>query len=105
MVFGVVLAAMALRGVRGGERSQLRTVLQIAIPGPPSDKLLPDILNIATTHCQHINLRRVDQMVDEFHASLFVEFTSPQRLQDLLAAMQSAMSTASISVVERGGLE
>lgn len=107
LVFVVILTAMALRHGLPGGKSPLLTILQVSKPGPldeeraPLDALLPAV----SDHCARVDLRRVDASPDEFHASLLVEIAAPDRLQPLLDGIQKAVPGATISVVERDGLD
>ncbi|MCR9245856.1 MAG: DUF4956 domain-containing protein [bacterium] len=107
LVFVVILTAMALRHGLPGGKAPLLTILQVSKPGPldaeraPLDALLPAV----SDHCARVDLRRVDASPDEFHASLLVEIAAPDRLQPLLDGIQKAVPGATISVVERDGLD
>ncbi len=102
LVFVVMLAYMALRSNRKSGQSSLRTILHVSVPGTTTESPLSKILSLTKTHCDRVDLRRVDRLDGEFQASLFIELASTERLQNLLDAMAETWSKATLSVVERG---
>ena len=111
LITGVVLVVLGLRGGIIGKSSQLRTVVQVMMPlrGETAqqqgatliDKLIPAIESV----CRRVDLRRVDCHAEEFSASLFVEVPSANALPLLLERVQGVLPGASVSVIEREGLE
>lgn len=105
LVFVVLLATMSLRSLRKSRHSALRTILHVTVPGTATESPLAKILALTQTHCERVDVRRVDRLDGEFQASLFIELASTERLQGLLDAMAAVWSTATLSIVERGASE
>ena len=102
MVFIVVLAAMAVRSARKSEQAGLRTILHVTVPVSTAASPLSKILELTQGHCDRVDVRRVDRLVDEFQASLFIDLGSSQKLQGLLDAMTESWPNSTVSIVERG---
>jgi hypothetical protein len=105
LVFVTVLLVVAVRSAFRGGGQRLRTVVQIELPGDGDVGVMPALLEAVSSGGTRVDLRRVDSHQGTLHASFLVDLDSMQRLQDLLARMRSSWPQASISVVERDGLE
>lgn len=114
-VIGVLLVYMSFRrhepGTAAGSGS-LRTIVQVSAPmngrmngSKPSGELeLKALLPAISEPCRTVDLRRVDCHGSEFNASLLVELKSDQ-IGTLLSRIQEALPGATVSLVERDGLE
>lgn len=115
VVFAVLLGYMSFRrpdpGTAAGSGS-LRTIVQVSAPingrlngSKPSGEIeLKALLPAVSEPCRTVDLRRVDCHGSEFNASLLVEVKSDQ-IGVLLSRIQEALPGATVSVVERDGLE
>lgn len=105
LVFVTVLAAVAVRSHLRGGAARLRTVMQVELPGQTEGTAMPALLDLVAAHCARVDLRRVDCQGGDLHISVLADVASVQRLHELLAALRSAWPQASVSIVERDGLE
>ncbi|GAB4158040.1 MAG: hypothetical protein Fur0037_25720 [Planctomycetota bacterium] len=106
LVFFVILAAMAVKSGLAGGRSVLRTVVQVDAPSAAGDgSALKELVPAVAEQCRRVELRRVDCHGGEFHASLLVELDGVERLQSMIAAVARVLPGASVSAVERDGLD
>jgi hypothetical protein len=108
VIFAVILLFLALRG-RGADVPQ-RTVLQITAPLPDSADAsgaaaLQLLLPAVEEPCTKVDLRRVDCHAGELHASLVVELPAVDRIAEVLRRLHAALPGASVSVIDRDGLE
>jgi hypothetical protein len=104
IVFGVLLAVMALRHFVPGGRLPLRTIVEVSSPSPAGDPLAV-LLPAITAHCQRVELRRVDVHGATFHASLLVEIAAVAGLQAMIDGVRKVLPDAGVTVVEREGLD
>ncbi|MEO6594035.1 MAG: DUF4956 domain-containing protein [Planctomycetota bacterium] len=105
LVFAVVLAAMALRSGLPGGKAPLRTVLQVSASDQATGSPMSTLLPAVASHCERVELRRVDHHGAEFHASFLVELAAVDRLQALLDGVRQILPGASVSIIERDGME
>ncbi len=105
VILVVVLAIMALHRGRGSGAGSLRTILEVHARDTGREAGLASLMPAVGTHCQRVDLRRVDYADDGFHASLLVELASVERLQHLLDGIRRAVPGALVSAVERDSLD
>lgn len=103
-VVAIVLTYMALRS-DGPAQSSLRTILHVTIPDMQRHTPLAQVVALAQTHCDAVDLRRADRIDGEFQASLFVTLRTTDSLQKLLDEVAATWPSATVSVVERGTTE
>jgi hypothetical protein len=109
LIFACILLYLGISQVLRGQKSELRTVLQVTAPmlgegTPAGDDELRALLPAVEASCTRVDLRRVDRHEETFNASLLVEMGSADDLAELLAAIQSAIPGASVSLIERDAL-
>ncbi len=105
LVFCTVLLVVAVRAAFRGGQARMRTVVQVELPGQGDVDAMPALLGAVSSAGGRVDLRRVDCHDGTLHASFLVDLDSMQRLQQLLASVRASWPQASISVVERDGLE
>lgn len=114
-IIGLLLVYMSFRRNEPGTASgsgSLRTIVQVSAPmsgrmngSQPSGEIeLKALLPAISEPCRTVDLRRVDCHGSEFNASLLVELKSDQ-IGTLLSRIQEALPGATVSLVERDGLE
>jgi uncharacterized membrane protein YhiD involved in acid resistance len=108
VIFVVILLFLAVRG-RGADVPQ-RTVLQITAPLPDAKDTsgaaaLRVLLPAVEEPCTKVDLRRVDCHGGELHASLVVELSAVEKIAEVLQRLHAALPGASVSVIDRDGLE
>lgn len=108
IIFVVILLFLAIRG-RGADVPQ-RTVIQITTPLPESPDTsgaaaLQLLLPAIEEPCIKVDLRRVDCHAGELHASLLVELATADHLADILRRLHAALPKASVSIIDRDGLD
>lgn len=114
IVFAVLLAYMGFRRGEPGSAGAgpLRTIVQVTAPMnghqngsmPSGEVELKALLPAVSEPCRTVDLRRVDCHGSEFNASLLVEL-KPDQVGTLLSRIQHALPGATVSLVERDGLE
>ena len=105
LVFFTALVVVAVRSSLRGDQQRLRTVVQVELPGHGDAQSMPALLGVVSAHGARVDLRRVDCHEGALHASFLVDLDSMQRLEALLAGVRSSWPQASISIVERDGLD
>lgn len=105
LVFVAVLFVVAARSWWTGGRQRLRTVMQVDLPGHTEADSMPSLLELVAKHGAKVDLRRIDCHGGDLHTSLLVDLASVQHLNALLMQVRAAWPQASVSVVDRDGLE
>jgi hypothetical protein len=119
LVFATVLLVVAVRARLGGGQHRLRTVVQVELPGRGAPtaagagtdagaadaNVVHALLGAVAEHGSRVDLRRVDCHDGALHASFLVDLDSLQRLEALLGRVRTTWPGASVSIVERDGLD
>jgi hypothetical protein len=105
LVFATVLVVVAVRSRLAGGQQRLRTVVQVELPGQADTQAVQGLLGAVAEHGSRVDLRRVDCHDGALHASFLVDLDSLQRLEALLGRVRTSWPGASISIVERDGLD
>jgi len=103
-VYLILLGYLTLTRFGGVGDANLRTVLNVSVPGA-GDSDLETLSTAVRAGCSKVDLRRIDRDGDELHAGYLVEVADSDAAGSLVQAVRDALPSARVHLIERDALE
>jgi len=103
-VYLILLGYLTITRVGGVSDGNLRTVLDVSVPGA-GDADLETLSAAVAAGCSKVDLRRIDRDGDDLHAGYLVEVSGSDAAGALVQAVRNVLPNARVHLIERDSLE